>query len=344
MKTPIGKLRANHPRDAAHHRESIGTSRGPVPRWAGAAAIFFIIAMMIAAAFAYFGINHLNTSVKSVPVQGISSVGSSEDPMNILISGSDERDGSIEAGTAQGRRSDSLAIVHISSRHKQISVTQIPRDIMIKQPQCHDGASEGAVGDVQINSLLSSGESCLATTVSDALGMPIHHFVGLNFSGFITMVDALDGIDMCLPESISDVDANLDMQAGCQRIRGEDALALSRTRHAVGDGSDLARIGHQQSVIRAIVDRISDSSTFSNPINLHRFLNSLTKSISVDENLKEGSTILDVARRVSKASNGDIKFVQLPIEVYPYNLNRVQLSDQASGAFNALKQDQFIDG
>lgn len=77
----------------------------------------------------------------------------------------------------------------------------------------------------------------------------------MHFEGFFTMVDAMDGLPVCLPEALTGPKAQLDLPVGAQTVDGEDALALARTRYAVGDGSYIARMGHRQRVMSAIVQR-----------------------------------------------------------------------------------------
>ena len=137
---------------------------------------------------------------------------------------------------------------------------QIPRDTLTTLPACSDSGSGGFAGgpNLMINSALAGGPACSVRAVEALSGVHINHFVQLDFDGFASMVNALGGVDVCLDEPMVDRDAKLDLPAGKQQLDGKDALALARTRHAVGDGSDIGRLGHQQVVMSSIIGRARD--------------------------------------------------------------------------------------
>lgn len=307
-----------------------------IPRWGRLSITLTVLFSIILIVAVVTSIGSLTKNMHTTPVEGLSAESGSKEPMNILVVGSDERDGAIEAGDAEGRRSDSMVLVHINGDSTEVTGVQIPRDTMVPAPSCAAYDDAGYTGDVQVNSLLNDGESCLVSAVSSMTGLPIHHFVDMNFHGFMSMVDALDGIDICLPEALKDPDANLDLPAGCQKVRGEDALALARTRHAVGDGSDLARMEHQQDVISAILHKAEESSILSHPKKFYSFASSLTSSVTVDDGLKSTSSMTSLARRFKGVSEDDFTVQQLPTEPYLYDYNRVQLSDEGKQMLDKL--------
>ena len=195
-------------------------------------------------------LGHLQSNLNSSPLRSDDSAEVLNDNThgtNILILGSDTRDlDGDEYGDAGGARSDAMVLAHLSEDGTRIGAIQIPRDTMMDLPACPDtgrGASAGGYGAV--NSALNAGPACSVTAVEALSGVRIDHFIEMNFEGFTTMVDAMDGVPVCLPEPLEDSKASLDLPAGDQIVDGRDALALARTRHAVGDGSDIARMGHQ---------------------------------------------------------------------------------------------------
>jgi LCP family protein required for cell wall assembly len=206
---------------------------------------------------------------------------------NILILGSDTRDLEDNVyGDAGGDRSDAMVPAHLSEDESRIEAVQIPRDTMMDLPACDDtghGSSAGGYGAV--NSALNAGPACSVAAVESLSGVRLDHFIEMNFEGFTTMVDALDGVPVCLPEPLEDSKASLDLPAGDQIVDGRDALALARTRHAVGDGSDIARMGHQQQVMSAIVQRAKSTDVLVRPDRLYGFLDAVTASLTVDDDL-----------------------------------------------------------
>jgi LCP family protein required for cell wall assembly len=175
----------------------------------------------------------------------------------VLIVGLDRRPG--ETGLAY--RTDTMMLVSIDPTTKSLGILSIPRDLFVAIP----GYSEPQ----RINTPMVLGElqrpgygpDLLKQTVQYNLGMRVHDYVAIDFNTFITIVDAIGGIDIDVPFAISDPnypDMNYGydpfyIKAGLQHLDGATALKYARTRH--GD-SDFARAQRQQAVLYAIRDRV----------------------------------------------------------------------------------------
>src|SRR5699024_5084381 len=166
------------------------------------------------------------------------------------------------------------------------------------------------------------------------------HFMELDFEGFIAMVDALDGVPVCLPEALDDPAADLDLPAGEQVVGGKDALALARTRHAVGDGSDIARLGHQQMVMSAVVQEATSTGVLSRPDRLYAFLDATSSSLTVDPGLSRAADLAGLGTRISHVDPSRITFMTMPWEPALTDRNRVVPSADASEVFAALAADE----
>src|SRR5699024_6187643 len=166
------------------------------------------------------------------------------------------------------------------------------------------------------------------------------HFMELDFEGFIAMVDALDGVPVCLPEALDDPAADLDLPAGEQVVGGKDALALARTRHAVGDGSDIARLGHQQMVMSAVVQEATSTGVLSRPDRLYAFLDATSSSLTVDPGLSRAADLAGLGTRISHVGPSRITFMTMPWEPALTDRNRVVPSADASEVFAALAADE----
>ncbi|WP_085528869.1 LCP family protein [Kocuria massiliensis] len=306
------------------------------PRIAAGATL---CAVAVAATLGFIATNHLANNLHTTEVSGLASNSNHDGPLNILVIGSDGRDGSINAGEAEGRRSDSLMILHLNSAHTQATGIQIPRDTMVKPPKNSKEYASDPQQPVQINSFLDEGDSQLVSAVTDLTGIPLDHSVDVSFGGFMSVVDALDGITMCLPEALHDPDANLNLPAGCQTLHGKDALAMARTRHAIGDGSDLARIKHQQQVMAAILDKVKKDNVLSNPTKMFDLMNKASSSITVDSGLKDQKELAAVLKSFSQAGLDRMEFRQLPVEPYPLDPNRVQLSNDGEAFLKSFQHD-----
>lgn len=266
--------------------------------------------------------------------------------LNVLFIGSDSRDlRSAKHGRADGsRRSDALVLAHVAADNSRIDAVQIPRDTLLDLPSCEaaDGTSH-AGGPGMINAALQHGPACSVRAVEALSDVHVHHFVELDFDGFADMVDALGGVDVCLPEALRDDFAHLDLPAGEQRVGGSDALALARTRHAIGDGSDLSRIGHQQTVMSAIIHEVRSAGVLTRPDRLVSFLDAATQSMTVDDELSSTRALARLAQRVRAVDPSAITFIAMPTAAAPQDPNRVVPTDDARAVFAALDADEPVD-
>lgn len=264
--------------------------------------------------------------------------------MNILFIGSDSRDlGTNEYGKGTGsQRSDALMLVHFSRGNTRIDAVQIPRDTKLDLPACKDTGSGSFAGGsgVMINSALDGGPACSVKAVETISDVRIDHFVQLDFEGFASMVNALGGVNVCLDQPLVDPLAKLDLPAGQQKIKGKAALALARTRHAVGDGSDIGRLGHQQVVMSSIINQARSTSVLTRPDKLFRFVNALTKSITVDSGISSIPELTGLAKRARAVPDSGITFVTMPNGAAPGDANRVVKTPDADTIFEAIKKDQ----
>ena len=190
-------------------------------------------------------------------------------------------------------------LVHFAKDNKRVEAVQIPRDTLTTLPACKDTGSGAFAGgaNLMINSALAGGPACSVRAVEALSNVQIDHFVQLDFDGFASMVNALGGVNVCLDKPMVDPDAKLNLPAGKQKLNGKNALALARTRHAVGDGSDIGRLGHQQVVMSSIIGRARSAGVLTRPDRLFKFLNALTSSITVDEGISSIPKLTGLAKR-----------------------------------------------
>jgi LCP family protein required for cell wall assembly len=194
-------------------------------------------------------------------VQGLEAAGLNE-PMNILVVGSDSRDGLTYrelqriATTREddGGRTDTMMILHVSPVQKKALMLSIPRDLKVQI----DGRTE------KINAAGVGGPDLLVKTVEANTGLDINHYVEIDMAGFLKAVQRLGGVDMCLDRPLKDKDANLDVQAGCQHFNETKAIAFVRSRKADGN-NDYGRMARQQQFMRAVMKKMTSGGTLLNP-------------------------------------------------------------------------------
>jgi LCP family protein required for cell wall assembly len=264
--------------------------------------------------------------------------------MNILFIGSDSRDlGTDEYGKGTGsQRSDALMLVHFARDNTRIDAVQIPRDTILDLPACKNTGSGSFAGGTNemINAALDGGPACSVKAVETLSNVRIDHFVQLDFDGFASMVNALGGVNVCLDRAMVDPLAKLNLPAGKQKLNGKNALALARTRHAVGDGSDIGRLGHQQVVMSSIINQARSTNVLTQPVKLLKFVNALTKSITVDEGISSITDLTSLAKRARAVPDSGITFVTMPNGAAPSDPNRVVKTPDADTIFAAIKKDE----
>ncbi|MEU1848469.1 LCP family protein [Streptomyces sp. NPDC019990] len=269
---------------------------------------------------------------------------------NILVLGSDTRAGGnkkIGGGTDDGSaRSDTAMIVHVYQGHKKASVVSIPRDTLIDRPSCTDtkGDEHPAANDVMFNSAYSTGgAACAVKTVESITDLRMDHYLEVDFAGFQRLIDDLGGVEVTTTENIDDPDSHLKLNAGTHRLDGEQALGLVRTRHGVGDGSDLGRIQLQQAFIKALLNQVKDVGVFSDPKKLLDLAETATKTVTTDSDLGSVNDLASFANGLKGISPSHMHMVTMPVAYDPADPNRVLLQKKkAQQIWDALADDKPI--
>ncbi|MER5537436.1 LCP family protein [Streptomyces mirabilis] len=269
---------------------------------------------------------------------------------NILVLGSDTRSGSnkkLGGGTDDGSaRSDTAMIVHIYEGHKKASVVSIPRDTLVPRPSCTDakGVTHAAATGVMFNSAYSTGgAACAVKTVESMSGIRMDHYVEVDFSGFQKLIDDLDGVRVTTTKNIKDPDSHLNLTAGTHTLDGQQALGLVRTRHGVGDGSDLGRIQLQQAFIKALVNQVKHIGVLTSPTKLYDLADTATKTVTTDSDLGTVKNLASFANGLKGISSSNMTMVTMPVQYDSADVNRV-LVDKAKAqlVWTALKNDRTI--
>ncbi|WP_372350212.1 LCP family protein [Streptomyces sp. KL116D] len=296
----------------------------------------------------------LNGNIKSVDINAALGTDRPENVDNgsqdILVLGSDSRAGDnkkVGGGQDEGSaRSDTAMVVHIYKGHKKAGIVSIPRDTLIDRPSCtsKDGTEHPAAHDVMFNSAYSTGgAACAVKTVESLSGIRMDHYVEVDFSGFQELIDDLGGVEVTTSKAIDDPDSHLKLDAGTHQLDGEQALGLVRTRHGVGDGSDLGRIQLQQAFMKALMDQIKHVGVFTNPKKLYDLADTATKSVTTDSELASVTDLTSFANGLKGIGSNDMNMVTLPVQYDPADANRVLVDETKSDqVWKALKADRAV--
>jgi anionic cell wall polymer biosynthesis LytR-Cps2A-Psr (LCP) family protein len=133
-----------------------------------------------------------------------------------------------------------------------------------------------------------------------------------------------------LDQDIDDDDSHLHITAGTHRLGGAQALALARTRHGIGDGSDLGRIGLQQKLVKALLEQISSAGLFSDPARLYSVAEAVTSSLTTDTGLDSLAELVELGRSLKGLSSDDMRTVMMPVVPAPSDPNRVVAKEPAA--------------
>ncbi|MFI0350651.1 LCP family protein [Actinomadura sp. 9N407] len=266
--------------------------------------------------------------------------------MNILVMGSDSRAGENAGyGTEEGQRSDTTILLHLSPGGERAIGMSFPRDSMVRIPSCKKTGGGTVPGRLDmINSAYAQGgPACTWKTIESITDIRIDHYVEVDFAGFKRVVDALEGVEICVPKAINDPKAELRLRKGRQTVRGDQALGYVRTRTGgLGDGSDLSRIQRQQAFMASVVKKATDKGMLADPGKTYNFLSAVAGSIKADDRLTL-SAMQKLAGGLRGISAGKVRFVTVPVQAYPPDHNRVQINPaQAAPLFEAIRKDNAV--
>ncbi|MFF5961570.1 LCP family protein [Streptomyces luteogriseus] len=353
--TPDPGIPGNSGTNGARHRGK-GKRRKPQQRRKGLMITAWTAAGIVVlggtgAGYLYF---KLNGNLKSVDID--QALGTDRPKKadngseNILVLGSDTRAGGnkkLGGGTDDGSaRSDTAMIVHVYKGHKKASVVSIPRDTLIDRPSCTDtkGDEHPAARSVMFNSAYSTGgAACAVKTVESITDLRMDHYLEVDFAGFQKLIDDLGGVEITTTKNIDDPDSHLKLKAGTHTLDGKQALGLVRTRHGVGDGSDLGRIQLQQAFIKALVNQIKDVGVFSNPKKLLDLAETATRTVTADSDLGSVNKLASFANGLKGISPSNMHMITMPVAYDPADPNRVLLQEKkADQIWKALEQDKPI--
>ncbi|GEL19133.1 LCP family protein [Pseudonocardia asaccharolytica] len=235
-----------------------------------------IALVLLLVALIGFGV-HLDTNLQRTAALPAESTASSKGT-NWLIVGSDSREGltadeqdRLATGNDAGQRTDTIMLLHTGSSGSVL--VSIPRDSFV--PIAGHGSGK-------INSAYSvGGPQLLVSTVEATTGLHVDHYAEIGFGGFVGAVDAVGGVDMCIPEPIKDPKAALNIKAGCQELDGATALGYVRTRATAG--SDFDRVARQREFLSALISRSTSPATLLNPFRVVPLASAVTGTITIDD-------------------------------------------------------------
>lgn len=292
--------------------------------------------------------------IRRIPGLGDLLAGASDGPLNILVVGADSREGLTKAqrrklsvggvGDDTGQRSDTMMLMHVSGDRDEVTVVSLPRDSYVSIPPYtdSDGDRHPAHKEKLNAAYALGGAPLLIDTVQRQTGLTINHYVEVGFTGVVTMVDALDGVDVCVPAAVDDRRSGLELPAGTSRVDGTMALAFARARY-IDATADLGRMERQQLLMSSMFQRATSLGVLLNPTKLSAFLDAALSSVTVDDSLSRDD-LLGLAGDLQSLKPKNLRFLTVPLsdtDDYVDGVGSVVMWDdeKASQLFQGMADD-----
>jgi LCP family protein required for cell wall assembly len=337
----------------AYFGRHLETGRHPVLR---AVAVSTSLVLAVLSGTVYLIYRHLEGNVTvSQAFDQISTdrpdevdVAGSDEPVSVLILGSDTRAGQTAVtGSAPGL-SDTTILLHLSADRSRAYGVSIPRDLMVSRPECVDKHTGETVPPQEVaqwnEAYARGGEACTISQFEEMSDLRVDHFVVVDFAGFKNMVDALGGVPVCVPNEVNDPIGRIHLPAGTYTVKGNQALDYVRVRHSIGtrDTGDIGRMKRQQAFLAAMVNKAVSAGTLFNPTRLLSFLDAATKSLTTDPGMRRLTTMAGMADEVKDIGLDRVQFFSMPFEPYEPDPNRLQAKPQAEQLWRLLREDEEL--
>ena len=239
----------------------------------------------------------------------------------------DEQRKELGTGSTEGRRTDTIILVHVPSGGGKAAMVSIPRDSYLPIP---------GNGENKVNAAFAiGGPKLLVETVEQATGLPVDGYVEIGLGGFANVVDSLGGVEVCVPRDIKDDKAHIDLKEGCQALDGPDALGYVRARYSDPKG-DIGRAERQRQFLGAVMKQAATPSTVLIPWRWWSFTHAAAGNLVVGED----TTLLD-SYRVLSALRGVSSGQTLSI-VVPLASTNTTTSAGSSVIWNQAQADQLF--
>ncbi len=346
MKKPI----ARHP-IARHGRLKSTHPLALVAQYLGVALAVLLVS---GAAFAGIATWTVSSDVQTVELAGetagpLPQISAIDGGVNLLLVGSDSRQGQGDAyGETEGNLNDVTMLMHIAQDHSSATVVSFPRDLVVPIPSCPnpDGGSFDAMSAQPINVTLSyGGLPCTVLTVESLTGLSIPFAAEVQFNGVIEMSNAVGGVPVCVVDPIDDEYTGVLLEPGTHMLQGADALGFLRTRHGVGDGSDLGRISSQQVFLSSLVRTMKSSATLSDFGKLYGLARAAAGNMVLSQSLASPDTLVSIALALKDIDLDRVTFVAYPGATGgsgEYAGKVEPLYDDAAVLFSAIAADHAV--
>jgi LCP family protein required for cell wall assembly len=322
----------------------------------GTVAVVLVVLVGSAAGYAWY----LSREIHRIDVRGLTDVptsGADAGTENILMVGSTDRCALKVQNAAYGLcsqgvngvNSDVVMILHLDPTRHSVSILSVPRDLFVPNAR--------TTGANKIDAALYQGPSQLVAAINENLGIPIQHYVVLNFDTFANVVNDLGGVKMYFPEPVFDAYSGLQQFAtGCVSLDGVHALQVVRARHLQYKGpgvttnnapywpsenlSDLARIRRDHEFLRVLATAVSKQG-LGNPITDTQLVSSVAPQLEVDSQFST-SDMISLVLNFHGVNVNSAPQLTLPVQVDQFGSYVYKGADYGDIEFPSITQDQQV--
>ena len=278
-------------------------------------------------------------------------------PIEILLLGQDSRDGegnqAIGGDMTGNHQADTAMVLQISADRSAINLVSIPRDSLVDVPQCE--TSKGTIpaqygvmfnsifaGAYQTGGDLASAASCTLNAVNSLTGLNIQNFIVVDFAGLVKMIDAIGGVDICVPQDIDDPYSTLQLSKGMQHLDGTQATQYARTRYTLGDGSDTARTTRQQYLIKQLMSEALSKNLFTDTAQLYQLAKSALESLNISEGMADTAALAGLAMSLKNFNMSHLYTQTVPVVAAPSDPNRSVWADNADEVWSKMREGKSL--
>ena len=279
------------------------------------------VVLVSGATVAGYAVWKLESGIKTVTIVGETegpppALGAYEGGFNILLVGSDRCEDPNGCKDRSTELNDVTILLHVAQDQSNAVAVSFPRDLVVPIPSCPDptGGSFSRMSAQPINvTLFYGGLPCTVLTVSELTGLDIQFAAEVSFSGVARISSAIGGVTVCVNGPVVDKYSGIDLPAaGEYTLDGWEALAFLRTRHGVGDGSDLGRISNQQVFLSSLVRTIKSGGVLEDFGKLYNIATVASQNLTVSNSLKNINTMVSMAQVLKNLPLDRVLFVQYP--------------------------------
>ncbi|MEU7075824.1 LCP family protein [Streptomyces narbonensis] len=332
-----GDARTSHRRGGSRRRAK-KAGKHKVLRWA---AITLAVLILGTAGAGYLYYEHLNGNIRSGDRAGGNSGAKKaapnalgDTPLNILLIGSDSREDEKNIALGGGRNdkdrkplADVQMLLHVSADRENASLISIPRDTVVRIPECKDesGTPYAATDNRPINeSLQRGGPGCTLTTWESLTGVYIDHWLMVDFAGVVAMADEIGGVPVCVKTGVHDKStarvkggSGLKLPEGTTEVKGEQALQWLRTRHAFGSDQNRAKAQHMY--MNGMMKKLQEQNAWTDTGRLMGLAETATKSLQVSQDLDTVKKLFDLSMQLKNVKIDRLTTATVPTDPYAPN-------------------------